>query len=69
MLRSMHWLLLNREEKRIESDDLIGVGGDVSDLVAAPTQMQQYNNLQTSIERLEQAVLRLDETLLMLGED
>jgi len=69
MLRSLQWLLQKREEKRQESEELIGVGGEVSDLAAAPAQMQQYNALQTSIERLEQAVLRIDETLLLLADD
>ena len=67
MLRSVHCLLLKREEKRMEGEELIGVGGDVSDLAAAPAQMQQYTALQAAIERLDQAILRLDETLLLLS--
>jgi hypothetical protein len=68
MMRTMHELLLKREEKRQESEELIGVGGDISDLDAAPVQKQQYQSLQAAIERLELAILRLDETLLLLAE-
>mmetsp|Transcript_40064 Transcript_40064/g.100254 ORF Transcript_40064/g.100254 Transcript_40064/m.100254 type:complete len:515 (-) Transcript_40064:152-1696(-) len=68
MMRTMHEMLLKREEKRQQSEDVVGIGGEVRDLDAAPAQKQQYHALQIAIERLELAVLRLDETLLLLSD-
>jgi len=68
MMRTMHEMLLKREEKRQQSEDLVGIGGEVRDLDAAPAQKQQYHALQIAVERLELAVLRLDETLLLLSD-
>mmetsp|Transcript_48439 Transcript_48439/g.110342 ORF Transcript_48439/g.110342 Transcript_48439/m.110342 type:complete len:521 (+) Transcript_48439:42-1604(+) len=66
MLRTIWVLLAKREDKKRACDDFIGVGGEVSDLT--PSQLKQYQALEHTVERLTAAVLRLDETVMIMRD-
>jgi hypothetical protein len=66
MLRTMWVLLTKREEKKRECDDFVGVGGEVTDLT--PAQHKEFQALEHQVERLTTAILRLDETIMVLRD-
>mmetsp|Transcript_45103 Transcript_45103/g.142015 ORF Transcript_45103/g.142015 Transcript_45103/m.142015 type:complete len:84 (-) Transcript_45103:1165-1416(-) len=64
MYRTINFLLLKREEKKRECENFIGVGGEVSDLT--DKQMKKYQALVQQMERVNTAILRLDETIMVM---
>ena len=53
-------------EKKRECDDFVGVGGEVTDLT--PAQHKEFQALEHQVERLTTAILRLDETIMVLRD-
>lgn len=66
MCRTLAHLLQKREEKRVECEEFLGVGGEVGDLTAP--QLKRYQALEAAGEKLNSAILRLDETLMVLRD-
>ena len=66
MYRNMALLLQKREDCRRECEDFVGLGGEVSDL--NPAQQKEYQALEAQQERLNAAILRLDETLALVTD-
>ncbi len=66
MYRNMALLLQKREERRRDCEDFVGLGGEVSDL--NPSQQKEYQALEAQVDRLNAAILRLDETLSLVTD-
>jgi DNA-directed RNA polymerase III subunit RPC3 len=66
MYRNMALLLHKRQDRRRECEDFVGLGGEVSDL--NPAQQKEYQALEAQLERLNAAILRLDETLALVTD-
>ena len=65
MYRNMALLLQKREDCRRECENFVGLGGEVSDLNPA---QKEYQALEAQQERLNAAILRLDETLALVTD-